>query len=279
MRVLLLPSLLACLLLPGSSLADEEPDVLVEQATRALNANQPEKALPLLDRALKAAPKSTRTWFLRAAAHDMLGEPRKALDDLNELLRLDPNAARAINERGGIHFKLGNLKESVADFDHYLKMRPDGFNEHWRRGISLYYARRFDDGRKQFEGYEKVSTTDVENAVWHFLCVAGKDGVDKARASLLKIGRDRRVPMMQVYDLFAGKLKPADVLKAVEEGKPDEAERNTRLFYAHLYLGLYAEVSGDSKAALEHMETAVKHRVRHYMWDVARVHRDLLKKK
>src|SRR5262245_19986574 len=123
MHVLLFHPLLACLLLPGSSLDGDEPDVLVEQATKALNANQPEKALPLLDRALKAAPRHTRIWFLHAAANDMLGRPEKALEDLNKLLELDPNAARAINERGGIHFKLGKIKESVADFDHYLKLR------------------------------------------------------------------------------------------------------------------------------------------------------------
>src|SRR5262249_27176654 len=136
----------------------------------------------------------------------------------------------------------------------------------------------YDEGRKQFEGYEKVDTNDVENAVWHFLCVARKDGIDKARRSILKIGQDRRIPMMVVYDLFAGKAKPEDVLKAVEEGKPSASEKNARLFYAHLYLGLYYEVAGDRKKALEHLtESANKPRVHPYMWDVARVHRDLLR--
>jgi lipoprotein NlpI len=122
-----------------------------------------------------------------------------------------------------------------------------------------------------------VDTNDVENAVWHFLCVARPSGVEKARAAILKIGNDRRVPMMQVYQLFAGKIKPDDVLEAVKAGKPGEKEFNARLFYAHLYLGLYHEVSGDAKKALEHLSTATDHKIEHYMWDVARVHRDLLK--
>ena len=45
-------------------------------------------------------------------------------------------------------------------------------------------------------------------------------GVDKARAGILKIGRDRRVPMMEVYALFAGKAQPADVLAAAKRGEP-----------------------------------------------------------
>jgi lipoprotein NlpI len=206
------------------------------------------------------------------------GKNEDALTAVNEALRLDPKSAAAYDLRGSLHFKLGKAKESVADFNRYLELRPDERNGHWRRGISLYYAGEYDEGRKQFEGYEKVDTNDVENAVWHFLCVARPSGVAKARASILKIGTDRRVPMAQVYQLFAGKIKPDDVLEAVKAGDPSEKERNARLFYAHLYLGLYHEVNGDAKKALEHLKTATDHRVEHYMWDVARVHRDLLKR-
>jgi lipoprotein NlpI len=124
-----------------------------------------------------------------------------------------------------------------------------------------------------------VDTNDVENAVWHFLCVARKDGLAKARTSLLKIGKDKRVPMMQVYDLYRGALKPADVLAAAEAGEVAPPERRQRLFYAHLYLGLYYDATGDRKRALGHItEAAGKYRIPHYMGDVARVHEALLRK-
>jgi lipoprotein NlpI len=84
--------------------------------------------------------------------------------------------------------------------------------------------------------------------------------------------------MMEVYDLFRGKLKPAAVLAAVERDKPPADQRKSRLFYAHLYLGLYYESLGDGKRALEHLTTATENRIGHYMWDVARVHRDLLRR-
>src|SRR5262245_60501230 len=138
----------------------------------------------------------------------------KAVEQARLALRADPKQAEALDVLGAAEFMRGRFKESAAAFDDFLKLRPRAAAGHWRRGISLYYAGRYDDGRKQFEGYEKVDTNDVENAVWHFLCVARKDGVAKARAGMLKIGKDKRVPMMQVYDLFKGKLKPADVLAA-----------------------------------------------------------------
>jgi hypothetical protein len=75
-------------------------------------------------------------------------------------------------------------------------------------------------------------------------------------------------------------LKPDDILKVVEEGNPPMKEKDFRLFYAHLYLGLYYEVMGDAKLALQHLNEAVgKPRPHPYMWDVARVHRELLQAK
>ena len=62
---------------------------------------------------------------------------------------------------------------------------------------------------------------------------------------MLKVGKDDRVPMMVVYDLFLGKCKPADVMAAAEAGECAAERRKQQLFYAHLYLGLYYDVVGD----------------------------------
>ena len=98
-------------------------------------------------------------------------------------------------------------------------------------------------------------------------------GVAAARQGLLKIKQDRRVPMMEVYALYGGKLTPDDVLKATEAGSPSTAELNARRFYAHLYLGLYYEVSGDAASARKHIDIAAReHKIGHYMWNVADMH-------
>ncbi len=160
-------------------------------------------------------------------------QPKEAVADFDKAIEFDPKLAEAYDQRGSEHFKLGQIKGSLADFDKFLELRPDERNGHWRRGITLYYAGQFDEGRKQFEGYEKVdgATNDVENAVWHYLCNARAIGPAKARAALLKIGKDGRVPMMEVYALYGGKAKPDDVLAAARAGDPRPAELKQRLFY------------------------------------------------
>src|SRR5947209_10262759 len=203
-----------------------------------------EKAIELATKAIDADPKDARGYLFRGSLHEALRRHADAIADFSKGIELDPKLADAYQHRGSEQFKRGNVAESLADFDKYLELRPDARPGHWQRGISLYYAGKFEEGKKQFAAYEKVDTNDVENAVWHFLCAARLDGIEKARAGMLKIGKDKRVPMTEIYDLYAGKIKPEDVLKAVGEGRPREEEYNRRMFYACLYLGIYADLMG-----------------------------------
>lgn len=179
--------------------------------------------------------------------------------------------AQSAFKRGVQMFFDAKPKESVAAFDELLKLNPEAKPELWQRGLSLYYAGDFKGGREQFETHQTYNTNDVENAAWHFLCVAKAESVEAARKVLIPIQGDTRIPMKQVHELFAGKATPEDVLKAAESGE-GEALRNHRCF-AHLYLGLYFESIGDNAKAKEHMvKAATDFKMDHYMGKVAQVH-------
>ena len=134
--------------------------------------------------------------------------------------REGPDRRRHLPGAGAARFRLGDIDGRSRDFDKYIELKPGAKISHWQRGISYYYAGRYDDGRRQFEGYQDFDSNDVENAVWRFMCMAREDGIDKARKEMLKIGDDSRVPMRQVYDIFKGDLKPDDVFAAAKAGEP-----------------------------------------------------------
>jgi len=177
---------------------------------------------------------------------------------------------QTILNRAIADFRDGQIEESAAGFDRLVAMAPDMMPQLWQRGIALYYAGRYKDCRAQFESHRTVNPNDVENAAWHFLCVARAESPEAARAALLAVGPDPRVPMRQIYDLFRGRATPEAVLSAA--GADIESQ-----FYAHLYVGLYLDVQGNRRAAREHIEAAASDRyavVGGYMFTVAQVDLD-----
>jgi len=187
--------------------------------------------------------------------------------------------ATAFQERGIARFFEGDMKHSIADFNSYLNLYPEREPWHWQRGLAYYYAKQYQKGIAQFERHQVVNSNDVENAVWHFLCVvrAEKGQVEEARGKLIPIEGDSRVPMKEIYELFAGRGTAGQVLKAARggwngSGKVPERIRN-QLCYAHLYLALYFEALGDEKKMKEHILLASgKFRMNHYMGKVAQLH-------
>jgi lipoprotein NlpI len=274
-----LPVLVGLIVLRPAAAAEGGAEDYRKQAREAWERNEPERALELAGKAITADPKDARGYLLRGSIHEALGHADKARADFTRCLERDPRCAEAYDHRGSEQLRLGNVKEAVADFDRFLKLRPQARPGHWKRGIALYYAGRYEEGKKQFAAYEAVSTDDVENTVWHFLCAAKVDGMEKAREGLLKTGKDARVPMMEVLDLFANKKSPEQVLAAADAGKVSADERRLRRFYGELYLGLYYEAAGDKKRSLEHIKkAATTYRVPGYMGDVAHVHLQLRQK-
>ncbi|MDB6069844.1 MAG: nlpI [Verrucomicrobiales bacterium] len=203
-------------------------------------------------------------------------------------------------------FMEGKIEEALRHWDRQIAEDPESGPHHWQRGLALYYAGRYKEGREQFEAHRKVNPEDVENAAWHFLCVARQESPAAARKVFIPIGRDGRVPMKEIHALYAGTgtveavraaaevgaeepvaggggdpanaAKPASDAKNVSGESPrprkiSAGELRNQRCYSGLYLGLYHEVMGDAaKAEKAMVEAAGKYRMDHYMGKVAQVH-------
>jgi lipoprotein NlpI len=226
---------------------------------------------------MSKADESVDELLQRASALSQRGELDKAVEAWSAVIAKDPKSVQAYRFRGRDQFRRGKIEESLADFDKCVELRPEIERELWERGISHYYLGEFAKGAKQFELYQTFHDQDVENSVWRYLCVARQEGVEKAEANMLPIEQDRRVPMMEIYDLYRGQLKPEDVLSAAAAGEPLAARLNNQLFYAHLYIGLWHEAAGRPEEAKKHLLEAEQHKIGHYMWDVAHVYAERLR--
>jgi lipoprotein NlpI len=192
----------------------------------------------------------------RAEAPPLAASPREIFDRAIEL------------------FFDGRPRDSAKAFDDFIALEPGLTPALWQRGLALYYAERFEDGRRQFELHKTVNPDDVENPAWHYLCVARASTPDAARASMLAVGPDARVPMREILALYRGEGTEEAVLAVASRGE-GKTLRN-QLCYAHLYVGLHAEVHGDHQKARRHMlQAAHTYGMDHFMGRVARMHATL----
>jgi lipoprotein NlpI len=180
---------------------------------------------------------------------------------------------RQLYRQGETAFFAGKMAEALVAWDAKIAAAPDRRPHHWQRGIALYYAQKYTEGRAQFEAHQKVNPEDVENAVWHFLCVAKLENIAAARKVYIPITHDARVPMAEIHALFAGSGSEAAVMAAAEKTPRPGTTLDGQRAYAHLYLGLYAEAQGENKKCLAHLREAVaRFPEDNYMGRVARVH-------
>lgn len=192
------------------------------------------------------------------------------LERWNYVIRSKPNDANAYVRRGMVYFKLAKIDASIQDFDRAEMLNPAILPYLWQRGLSFYYADRFEEGAKQFEVDLRVNAQDVEETVWRYLCIARAKGVAEARNSLLIVRNDPRLVMRRVYDLYAGNCTIDDVMAVGKE----EGDRG--MFYSHLYIGLYYEAENNTEMAKQYIIKAVEeHHLDDYMWNVASVHKTM----
>ena len=184
----------------------------------------------------------------------------------------DEESEAKVREAIRLFFDL-KTAESVEAFDKVIELTPKSAPYLWQRGLALYYAGKYKEGRKQFELHQTVNPHDVENAAWHYFCVARSSGVGAARKALLAIEGDARIPMKELHELLAGKGTEEAVLRAAQNPANGVAEVQNQLCLAHLYLGLYHEALGHTEQAKAHiLNAATTYATENYMGKTAQMH-------
>lgn len=224
-------------------------------------------------------------------AHPLTQQMRAEITELqmervrqaSEKIAANPKSEDLYSQRGDAYFFLGEFAKSVSDYDEMVKLNKSLEASHWRRGIAYFYADKFKDAAQQFEMYHSFDDVDRENGIWRYLSQYKAQGRDQARQGLLKYKKDDREPFPSVYQLFAGKITPDEILKTIRVAGIDDEERQKRLFYAELYIGLNYAVEQDPVKALPHLRaaTAIEWPRKagygpNYMWHVGRLHYERL---
>ncbi|XP_068661058.1 uncharacterized protein [Aristolochia californica] len=167
-------------------------------------------------------------------------------------------------------FRGGDVHGSLLEFDKAIELDPRQKAYLWQRGLSLYYANRFEEGAEQFRIDVAQNPNDTEESIWCFLCEAQLYGVDEARRRFLEVGQDPRPVMREAYNMFKDGGDPEELVSTFSNGQDNE------YFYACLYAGLYHEAQKDSDSSKFHIIAACQSpyglRSGDYMASLAKVH-------
>lgn len=217
---------------------------------------------------------------------ELTKEFQKSLNESTALIEKKPAAVEGYSRRGDAYFFLGRFKEAVADYDKMIELDESQSASHWRRGIALFYAGRYKEAATQFENYHSFDQVDRENGIWRYLSQHRAYGREKAREGLLQYKKDDREPFPAVYRLFAGTMTADQILGEIAKADISKIEREKRLFYAHLYIGLNDAVDGEIDQARLHLAAATRNTWGPiagygptYMWHTGRLHEELLRVK
>lgn len=264
-------TIVTCLAFGIGCFEQKTTDPIKRPSEQAVQTQQPEQSTPQL---VQAATKALAS-----------GDYETAFELSAKICKSNPDNFPYLMFRGRVCFAAGKMAECIEAYDNVVRLRPSLEPQLWQRGLALYYADRFEAGVKQFETHQTVNSQDVENAVWHLLCAARISDVDQARKKLIPISGDTRVPMSQIYEMFAGRMTPDDVLASANKTSARVAigsdQMKLQRYYAHLYIGLYHEMLGEPAAAKSALEKAVEINPldkTNFMGQVARVHLALAKK-
>ena len=214
---------------------------------------------------------------IMAMNKELTSELGGQLKALPAIVDTDADAVGKYSRRGDLHMFLGKFAEAETDYKKMSELKPDLDASHWRLGIAMYLAGHPEDAAAQFDKYHSFDNVDRENGIWRYLSHRAAFGKEKAREQLLKYEKDDRPPFREVYQLFEGTLTGDQVLQSISPELPDSS-RQSRLFYAQLYVGLNDAVEDKPEAAIKALREAVKNEWPReagfgpdYMWHVGRL--------
>jgi tetratricopeptide (TPR) repeat protein len=99
-------------------------DLLLGRAAAALEGQQFDVSLQLLDALVGLSPKWAEAWSERANAHFLAGDPDAAMVDLARALAVDPRHLKALADLGGMFEYAGRRDDALKVYERALAIAP-----------------------------------------------------------------------------------------------------------------------------------------------------------
>lgn len=146
------------------------PPYYVGRGNRLLEADRPEEARELFDRALDLNPDSAGAWVGQGDALAELGRTDRALTAYNKALEYRPDNPELLDKKGSLLYQMGDPREALAAHEQAIAIDPDNAQAWHGKGIALIGLRQYEEAGAAFD---RAKTIKPEvPSVWQSKAVA-----------------------------------------------------------------------------------------------------------
>ncbi len=175
-----------------------------------------------------------------------------ALQEYERALALAPGDARVLKEYGAFVVLIGRTEASLAAAHRLLVLDPLNSMNYFGLGVSLTFARRYDDAIRAFSDAKALGQDDVSVNMWHGLAYYFSGDFESAITPCERAGEvNGPWCLAMVYEKLGRHAEAEDMLAKVRALGGDQ--------FAQGYADVYAQW-GDTARALDWLETAVRNR-------------------
>jgi len=230
-------------------------DALYNRGAAYALLGQPDYALADFAHLLDLAPKDPDTLYYRAQIYMSQGKREAALADLSGVLAGHPEDIDSRMQRAGLSIMLGRNEDAIADLDQLLQKEPTSPAALYNRGRAEQLKGDYAAAAEDFAGAMQNRNSNPYAALRLYIAQArgGKTDAAPLAAAAKAFPQDQwPLPIVAFYQ---GEMSEADLLAAAKVTDPKTTAN--LVAETRYYLGQWALLQDDRKAAQKHFEAAV----------------------
>lgn len=224
-------------------------------ATALRRAGHPADALAALENAARLSPDNANTWRERGLVEQALGRLDRAVAALEKAIAVDPDMSEAHNNLGAIWSQRQDTKRAFAAFSEAIRIQPDYADAHANLATLLTSAGNLPAALLHFDLALKSHPKDAPTRYGFAMALGRSHRADEAQQQLEASLVDDPTfadSHQLLADLLLAKGETAQALIHYRESvrlNPDSGR-------AHLGLGEALLASGDRASAIPHLKRA-----------------------
>jgi tetratricopeptide (TPR) repeat protein len=138
---------------------------LLVQGQNALSDNRPQEALVYFEDALKKSPDSGRAFLFRGLAHESLNNPERALPDLNKALSLGEPKSVVLPARASVEVSMRDYDKAIEDCTTVIVDDPHNVEAYRVRATCHFRQEHYGEALDDYTSALKFATANDTRAI------------------------------------------------------------------------------------------------------------------